>query len=80
MKEHLLAHYAFYGAYLGVRTARKHIGWYVRSLPGGEAFRQAMNLLEDCDAQLAAVRRFFDAQHAYGERLQYGLDDARLAA
>ena len=80
MEEHLLAHYAFYGAYLGVRTARKHIGWYVRSLPGGEAFRQAMNLLEDCDAQLAAVRRFFDAQHAYGERLQYGLDDARLAA
>ena len=80
MEEHLLAHYAFYGAYLGVRTARKHIGWYVRSLPGGEAFRQAMNLLEDCDAQLAAVRRFFDAQHAYGERLQYGLACDRLAA
>ena len=80
MEEHLLAHYAFYGAYLGVRTARKHIGWYVRSLPGGEAFRQAMNLLEDCDVQLAAVRRFFAAQHACGERLQYGLTDARLAA
>ena len=80
MEEHLLAHYAFYGAYLGVRTARKHIGWYVRSLPGGETFRQSMNLLDDCDTQLAAVRRFFDAQHAYGERLQYGLDDARLAA
>jgi tRNA-dihydrouridine synthase B len=80
MEEHLLAHYAFYGAYLGVRTARKHIGWYVRSLPGGEPFRQAMNLLEDCDAQLAAVRRFFDSQHAYGERLQYGLACDRLAA
>jgi tRNA-dihydrouridine synthase B len=23
-------HYAFYGDYLGVRTARKHIGWYVK--------------------------------------------------
>jgi tRNA-dihydrouridine synthase B len=80
MQEHLLAHYAFYGAYLGVRTARKHIGWYVRSLPGGEPFRQQMNLLEDCDAQLAAVRRFFDGQLAYGERLQYGLDCDRLAA
>src|SRR4051812_5496457 len=38
MDEHLRAHYAFYGEYLGVRTARKHIGWYVRDLAGGEAF------------------------------------------
>ncbi|MFX6702270.1 tRNA-dihydrouridine synthase, partial [Acinetobacter baumannii] len=38
MDEHLQAHYAFYGDYLGVRTARKHIGWYVRDLPGGETF------------------------------------------
>jgi len=27
MNEHLPAHYAFYGEYVGVRTARKHIGW-----------------------------------------------------
>ena len=80
MEEHLQAHYAFYGDYLGVRTARKHIGWYVRSLPGGEPFRQAMNRLEDCDAQLAAVRRFFDAQQVYGKRLQYGPAEDRLAA
>jgi tRNA-dihydrouridine synthase B len=79
-EEHLLAHYAFYGDSLGVRTARKHIGWYVRSLPGGEPFRQAMNRLEDCDAQLAAVRRFFDAQQVYGKRLQYGPAEDRLAA
>jgi tRNA-dihydrouridine synthase B len=39
-----------------------------------------MNRLEDCDAQLAAVRRFFDAQQVYGERLQYGLAEDRLAA
>ncbi|HSY26805.1 MAG TPA: tRNA dihydrouridine synthase DusB, partial [Burkholderiaceae bacterium] len=55
MDEHLRAHYAFYGEYLGVRTARKHIGWYVRDLVGGEEFRQRMNLLEDCELQLAAV-------------------------
>jgi DNA-binding protein Fis len=28
-----------YGEHTGVRSARKHIGWYVRGLPGGEAFR-----------------------------------------
>jgi tRNA-dihydrouridine synthase B len=71
MDEHLQAHYAFYGEYLGVRTARKHIGWYVRDLAGGEAFRQRMNLLEDCGLQRAAVSGFFDLQQSLGERLQY---------
>jgi tRNA-dihydrouridine synthase B len=71
MNEHLPAHYAFYGEYLGVRTARKHIGWYVQDLPGGEEFRRSMNLLESTAEQLAAVDRFFESQHRYGERLQY---------
>ena len=71
MDEHLRAHYAFYGEYLGVRTARKHIGWYVRDLAGGEDFRQSMNLLEDCEQQLTAVNDFFESQIRFGERLQY---------
>ncbi|GIZ52902.1 tRNA dihydrouridine synthase DusB [Noviherbaspirillum aridicola] len=80
MQEHLRAHYAFYGDYIGLRTARKHIGWYVRELPGGEDFRQRMNRLESCEEQLAAVDAFFESQAAYGERLQYGLSEQRLAA
>jgi tRNA-dihydrouridine synthase B len=71
MHEHLEAHYAFYGEYLGVRTARKHIGWYVRELEGGEQFRRRMNLLESTADQLAAVDAFFDSQQRHGERLQY---------
>ena len=71
MHEHLEAHYAFYGEFLGVRTARKHIGWYVRELAGGEAFRQRMNLLESTAAQLDAVDGFFKMQAEQGERLQY---------
>jgi tRNA-dihydrouridine synthase B len=71
MHEHLPAHYAFYGEYLGVRTARKHIGWYVEDLPDGEAFRQRMNLLESTAEQLAAVDEFLKSQHRYGDRLQY---------
>jgi tRNA-dihydrouridine synthase B len=79
MDEHLRAHYGFYGDYLGVRTARKHIGWYVRDLPGGETFRQRMNLLEDCGQQLAAVNSFFESQFAFGERLQYGVAEQMAA-
>ena len=64
--DHLLDHYQLYGEYSGVRTARKHIGWYVRTLPGGEAFRGRMNGLENCRAQLDAVNEFFDG---LGERM-----------
>ncbi len=80
MAQHLRAHYAFYGDYLGVRTARKHIGWYVRDLAGGEAFRQQMNLIDNCETQLAAVDAFFESQLAYGDRLQYAPAAHLLAA
>ena len=58
---HLEAHYALYGEVGGVRSARKHIGWYVRELPGGEAFRARMNTLDDAPAQWQAVSDYFDA-------------------
>jgi len=58
--DHLHEHYALHGEDAGVRSARKHIGWAVRALPGGETFRQAMNLLDRCDAQVRAVGTFFD--------------------
>ncbi|MDR6858130.1 tRNA dihydrouridine synthase DusB [Variovorax guangxiensis] len=67
--EHLQQHYALYGDYSGVRTARKHIGWYVRDLPGGEHFRSEMNAIEDCDAQWRAVAEFFDVLAAQMDRI-----------
>ena len=58
--EHLQALYELYGEELGVRIARKHIGWYVRPLPGGEAFRREAMALQSAAEQLAAVGRFFE--------------------
>jgi len=58
--DHLVEHYALYGEFSGVRTARKHIGWYVRTLADGEAFRAQMNTIEDPAAQLRAVGDYFD--------------------
>jgi len=43
-----------------VRSARKHIGWAVRALPGGEAFRARMNTIDSCETQFGAVRDWFD--------------------
>ncbi len=58
--EHLHDHYSLYGEYTGVRSARKHIGWAVKALPGGLAFRDLMNALDDSRAQISAVVDFFD--------------------
>jgi tRNA-dihydrouridine synthase B len=60
LTEHLHDHYGLYGERSGVRSARKHIGWAVRGLPGGEQFRQHMNTLERCEEQLQALRDWFD--------------------
>ena len=67
--EHLQDHYQLYGEYTGVRSARKHIGWYVKALPGGAAFRSAMNGIEEAAAQLRAVGEFFDELGAGMDRM-----------
>ena len=67
--EHLQDHYGLYGEYTGVRSARKHIGWYVRSLPGGEAFREQMNALESSEQQMAAVAHYLDGLAEHMDRL-----------
>ena len=72
--DHLQDHYVLYGDFTGVRTARKHIGWYVKTLPGGEAFRARMNLLEDCAAQLQAVGSFFDELGQQMDRIPHAAD------
>jgi len=58
---HLQEHHALYGDYTGLRSARKHIGWAVRALPGGLVFRDAMNRIEDAQQQRRAVQDWFDA-------------------
>lgn len=58
--EHLQEHYSLYGEHTGVRSARKHIGWYVRAFPDGEMFRQRMNVIDQARQQWEAVRDYFD--------------------
>jgi len=76
MNEHLEDHYAFYGEFTGVRTARKHIGWYTRGLSGANLFRHRMNTLDTTRDQLDAVNAFFDEQEAVSDRLVYVDEEA----
>ncbi len=68
---HLHDLYVFYGEHTGVRIARKHISWYTKGLAGSAAFRHAMNQLQTCAEQLAAVNEFFGELAGYGQRLNY---------
>lgn len=66
---HLQDHYGLYGEFTGVRSARKHIGWYVRDLPGGDAFRQRMNDIDSAPLQWQLVADYFDELAECHERL-----------
>ena len=57
--EHLEGLYELYGEEQGARVARKHIGWTVRDLPGGEAFRSNVVRIDAAAAQHSAVNDYF---------------------
>lgn len=66
LNEHLNALYAFYDDYLGVRIARKHVGWYLmgnnnlsNTTPNQQLFRKIFNQLETPEQQLAIIQQFF---------------------
>jgi tRNA-dihydrouridine synthase B len=68
---HLQAHYALYGEAAGVRSARKHIGWMVRALPGGEALRAQINGIDCAAVQWQAVADYFEQLAHKHERLPH---------
>lgn len=57
--EHLDALHGFYGFEQGVRIARKHVGWYLQTLPGAGEFRRAFNRIDDPAEQRQAIEQFF---------------------
>ncbi len=84
--DHLHDHYDLYGEHTGVRSARKHLGWYVHGLglPPSEVarFRARINVLTRCEEQLSAVADSFDAWSASLPALSEGREtsDWKLAA
>jgi tRNA-dihydrouridine synthase B len=56
---HLENLYDFYGSYMGVRIARKHIGWYCKHHPNTDLFKQQIVRVESTTEQLDLVTEFF---------------------
>jgi tRNA-dihydrouridine synthase B len=60
----VLAHYEamllHYGVAVGMRIARKHLGWYSKGLPGSAEFRAAVNRSETVGEVTGMIRGFFE--------------------
>ncbi len=59
MIEHISGLHQLYGDMLGVRIARKHIGWYSQHLPEGTTLRRSFNQLTEPKEQLLLIEHFF---------------------
>lgn len=58
--QHLTALYEFYGEYMGLRIARKHVAWYCQDKSNAVSFRHSFNQLESGEAQLSALTSYLN--------------------
>lgn len=54
--ERMLDHY---GAHVGVKIARKHLGWYTKGMHGSAEFRHYANTIDDPRQVLGEIERFY---------------------
>ena len=59
LMNHLHELYAFYGETMGIRIARKHVGWYLQSTDKSAAFRKLFNQMASTSAQLGGIKEYF---------------------
>ncbi|HEY7884508.1 MAG TPA: tRNA dihydrouridine synthase DusB, partial [Cellvibrionaceae bacterium] len=57
---HLRELTALYGPVMGPRIARKHLGWYLQTIPGSEMFRRHFNQLHHAQDQYDSVLNYFE--------------------
>ncbi len=62
---HVDALQTHYGAEMGLRIARKHIGWYTKGLPGSAEFRDRVFRLDDARVVRDRIRALFERAAAW---------------
>jgi tRNA-dihydrouridine synthase B len=58
--EHVMELHKFYGEFMGLRFARKHVSWYMQVHDQEKTFRSKFNGLESANEQLALLNLYFD--------------------
>jgi len=59
-RRHYDAMLSHYGIAVGLRIARKHLGWYSKGLPGSAEFRAAVNQTDEAARVMALLRAFYE--------------------
>jgi len=59
LTEHLSALHGFYGEKMGVRIARKHVGWYLQAHDESKQFRKRFNAIDNAMEQQDSIEHYF---------------------
>ena len=59
LNEHYRAMLDHYGDDVGVKIARKHLGWYTKGMHGSAEFRNHVNFVDDPQQVLGEIERFY---------------------
>ena len=72
LSTHLNDLHGFYGEHMGVRIARKHVGWYLKTLAHGQQFCKTFNTIETAQEQCDVIAHYFEhllpQQSPHGEQ------------
>ena len=60
VQEHYRDMLDLYGVDVGVKIARKHLGWYTKGMHGSAEFRNRVNFLDDAAEVLGELERFYE--------------------
>jgi tRNA-dihydrouridine synthase B len=59
VRNHVQSLHEFYGEFMGLRIARKHLGWYLQQSPTGHHHRKIFNQLGQAAEQLDYIDRIY---------------------
>jgi len=66
--KHISELHDFYGALMGVRIARKHVAWYMKTQKNHQEFRKTFNQIESTNKQLEVIKNYFLQHTNRGEQ------------
>jgi len=62
LRRHVDALHRFYGEFMGVQIARKHVGWFLRDLPEEKKHRKLFNQLALAEKQLHYIDKLIGSE------------------
>jgi tRNA-dihydrouridine synthase B len=61
LRRHVESLHHFYGEFMGVRIARKHVGWFLQHINNDPGLRKFFNGLSSAGQQLELIERIYES-------------------